>query len=74
MTQDNRGTGRFNIGLYNTTKRAILNAGAPLEVAEKAAKVIACDDENKPNFGRTEEDQSAVWKAWTYLVAENGNN
>jgi hypothetical protein len=74
MTQDNRGTGRFNIGLYNTTKRAILNAGAPMDVAERAAAVIARDDSNLPNLGRTNKDQAVIWQALTYLIAGGRND
>lgn len=73
MQEDSRGTGRFDTGLYNATKQAILEAGAPVEVAENAARVIARDDTKKPNLGRSEEDQSFVWQAWHYLVGGKGH-
>ena len=73
MTSDSRGTGRFNTGLYEATKTAIIEAGAPVDIAEKAAAVIARDDTNQPNLGRSEEDQSFVWQAWHYLVGGKGH-
>jgi hypothetical protein len=72
--QDSRGTGRLNNGLYNATKTAIIEAGAPVEVAEKAALVIARDDNKLPNLGRTNEDQDAVWQAWIYLTTGATND
>lgn len=68
MTQDNRGSGRWDAGLYEAAKQAALDAGAPEIVAEKAAEVIAKDDPELENFGRTSEDQDAVWHAWIYLI------
>ena len=67
--QEERGTGRFDKELYEATKQAMLVAGAPEEIAEKAAKVIAGDDSSKPNLGRSEVDQKIVSQAWNYLVS-----
>lgn len=72
MTQDNCGTGRFNNDLYEAALQAILAAGAPESVAENAARVVASDDPNLENFGRTDEDQEAVQHAWFYLVCSSG--
>ncbi|MFB2983888.1 hypothetical protein [Microseira sp. BLCC-F43] len=72
--QDERGTGRFNSEMYKATRNAILEAGAPVEVAEKAALVIAKDDPGQPNLGRTSDDQSAVTAAWHYLIGGTTND
>ena len=68
MTSDSRGTGRFDTGLYEGARQAFLDAGAPEIVAEKAAEVVAKDDPNLENFGRTTEDQDAVQQGWFWLV------
>lgn len=71
---DNRGTRRFNQGLYEATKRAILAAGAPEEVAENAARVVGHDDPEQEDLGRSPEDQDAVWRGWTYLIFGGSTN
>lgn len=65
-----RGTGRkpFNSGLYQATRLAMIGEGVPIDLADRAAAVIASDDTNKPNLGRSKEDQDFVWQAWHYLV------
>lgn len=72
--QESRGTGRFSQGLYEATKRAILAAGAPEDVAEDAARVVAKDDPKQENLGRTAEDQDAIWRGWTYLAFGGSTN
>lgn len=67
MTED-RGSGRWDAGLYEAAKQAALDAGAPESVAENAAAVIAKDDPELENFGRSTEDQDAVQQAWFYLI------
>lgn len=57
-----------NQNLYEGALECFLQAGAPQEVAEKAARVVAKDDPSLENFGRTCEDQEAVHRAWCYLV------
>ena len=69
---DNRSAGRFDTGLYEATKTAIIEAGAPESVAEKAAEVVANDDPNLENLGRTPEDQDAVQQGWFWLVFGSG--
>lgn len=74
MQEDSRGTGRFDTSLYEAAKQAALDAGAPESVASKAAEVIAKDDPELENFGRSTEDQDAVWHAWIYLIGGSRND
>ncbi len=67
-TQSSRGTGRFNRGIYEATKQAILEAGAPENVAEDAARVIGRDDPSRDDLGRSPEDRDAIQRGWFYLV------
>lgn len=71
---DNRGTGRFDQGLYEGALQTFLDAGAPQEVADKAAKVVARDNPDLEDFGRTDEDQGAVHRAWCYLIFGSSSN
>lgn len=44
--------------------------GVPPSTAERAADVVAKDNPNQPNLGRTEEDQKTVNDAMTWMNAE----
>lgn len=72
MQEDSRGTGRFDTGLYEGALQAFLDAGAPENVAENAARVVAKDEPGLENFGRTTEDQDAVQQGWFWLVFGTG--
>lgn len=50
----------FNSGLYNSMKKALLKEGLPEDLVEKASRIVASDDPDKPSFGRSEEDQKIV--------------
>lgn len=58
----------FDEGLYKTTKAILIEAQAPLELAEQAAKVIASDDPRLNNLGRTKHDQAIIWEAFPYFL------
>lgn len=60
----------FNQNLYVASREALIENGVPWEKAEAASRVVAKDDGNKPNFGRTAEDQQAVADILEYLQGE----
>jgi len=39
----------------------------PATLANSAADILAKDDPNQPNLGRTEEDQKVIHQAWLHL-------
>lgn len=55
--------------MYIATIQVLVEAGAPLGIATKAAAVIANDDPGQENLGRSQADQEAIKAAWQYLVA-----
>ncbi len=59
----------FNEQLYQASVKALKDNGVPWEIAEAASAVVARDDTDKPNLGRTPEDQEVVNQAVTYLNA-----
>jgi len=62
MTDDTK----FNQGLYDASLGALKDNGVPEDVAQAASKVVASDDANLPNLGRSSEDQLVVNEAMTY--------
>lgn len=57
----------FNQDLYVASREALIESGAPWEKAEAASLVVAKDDAEKENFGRSAEDQQAVDEILEYL-------
>jgi hypothetical protein len=43
-----------------TYQQALESSGIPSEIASKAAEIINRDDPNKPNLGRSKEDQELI--------------
>jgi hypothetical protein len=60
----------LNQQLYQASVEALTAHGVPQDVADKASAVVAKDDPEKPNLGRTEQDQQAVKEAMIYLNAK----
>ncbi|AFY43650.1 hypothetical protein [Nostoc sp. PCC 7107] len=50
----------FNESLYKASMEALLTANVPRAIAEAASRVVASDQADQPNLGRTKEDQQAV--------------
>ena len=50
-----------------TFSEVLLEHGVPSSLANSAAKILAKDDGNKPNLGRTEEDKKVINQAWLHL-------
>lgn len=50
----------FNESLFRATKEALLLGGANEELATNAAQIIASDNPNLPNLGRTSLDQEII--------------
>ncbi|MBD2519700.1 hypothetical protein H6G93_33025 [Nostoc sp. FACHB-973] len=61
----------FNQNLYIASREVLIERGAPWEKAEAASLVVAKDDGEKPNFGRTPQDQQAVNDILEYLQGED---
>ncbi|PHJ60245.1 hypothetical protein VF14_11590 [Nostoc linckia z18] len=54
---------KFNERIYNASLDALLSANVPKEIAEKTSEIVASDDGDLPNFGRSAEDQEIVNEA-----------
>lgn len=62
----------MNNELYQASVAALTENGVPQDIAEKASAVVAKDDPELPNLGRTTEDQQAVNEAFAFLYLEEG--
>lgn len=52
---------------YETSLEALKTAGCPQELAEKVSQIVANDNPNQTNLGRTPEEIKAVHEAVKYL-------
>ena len=50
-----------------TFSEVLLAHGVPTHLANCASKILAKDDGNKPDLGRTEEDKKVIHQAWLCL-------
>lgn len=53
----------FKESIYNASYKALTEAGVDENVADKASKVVAQDDFNYRDFGRTDEDRNYIAEA-----------
>ena len=53
--------------VYQTT---LLSAGVPTNLATQCAEVLAKDDPNQPNLGRTKEDQHLIDSSMEWMKAK----
>jgi hypothetical protein len=53
--------------LYNASLKALTQRGVPVSAAERASRVVANDQPQQPNLGRTDQDQQDVQDAMTWL-------
>ena len=58
----------FDKGLYEATKAILIEAQAPLDLAEQTATIIASDNPNLEKLGRTNHDQAIIWEAFPYFL------
>jgi hypothetical protein len=56
--------------LYNASFEALTQRGVPVSAAERASSVVANDQPQQPNLGRTDQDQQDVQDAMTWLNAK----
>lgn len=56
-----------NPQLYQKSLEVLTTANCPRELAEKVSQIVANDDGDKPNLGRTPEETEAVREAVKYL-------
>ena len=56
-------TKEFKENVYDASYKALTESGVDEDVADKASRVVASDDESKSDLGRTPEDQEAVNQA-----------
>lgn len=45
-------------------QNALISQGVDSDLADQAAEILANDDANKPNLGRTPEQQQIINQAW----------
>ncbi len=48
-------------------QQALENAGIPPEMASKAAEIVSRDDPDKPNLGRSKEDQDLINQSLKFI-------
>lgn len=60
----------MNENLREAAYKSLVDRDVPPSTAERAADVIGKDNPEKPNFGRTEEDQKNVSDAVTWMNAK----
>jgi len=58
----------FNEGLYNASVKALTENGVPENIAKQASVVVAKDDPDADNLGRTKEDQAVVNEAMKHCT------
>ncbi len=56
--------------LYNASFKALTERGVPVSAAERASRVVANDQPQELNLGRTKQDQQDVQDAMTWLKAK----
>lgn len=49
---------------------ALEGAGVPANLAAQCAEIVASDDPDEPNLGRTEQDQHLIDSAMTWMEAQ----
>lgn len=67
--------GELNQDLYQASIKALTENGVPEDIAERASKVVASDDFNLPDLGRTDEDRQNIAEAMKHFWkwdSENG--
>lgn len=57
----------INESLYLATKESLLTANAPNWLAEETARIIATDDPNEADLGRTKRDREIIAQALPYV-------
>lgn len=62
----------FNQKQYEDFYQIQIEGGVPVELAKKAAQIIASDDPYKPNLGRSPEEQEIINSAHTWYLAQRG--
>jgi hypothetical protein len=50
-----------------TYQETLENAGVPADIASKVAEIVDRDDPDKPNLGRSKEDQELINSSIKYL-------
>jgi hypothetical protein len=50
-----------------TYQRALEQAGMPSDVAAKCSEIVDRDDPNKPNLGRSKQEQELISESIKYL-------
>lgn len=56
-----------NESLYLATKEVLLTANAPSWLADAAAKIIASDNPNETDLGRTERERETIAQSLPYV-------
>ncbi|MEL7065018.1 MAG: hypothetical protein AAFP00_14860, partial [Bacteroidota bacterium] len=63
----------FKENVYDASLKALTDAGVDEEVADKASRVVAQDDSNLKDLGRTEEDRNNVAEAMKQFWGNQNN-
>lgn len=66
-------SGEFKENVYDASLKALTDAGVDEEVADKASRVVAQDDSNLKDLGRTEEDRNNVAEAMKQFWGNQNN-
>ncbi|MDY6900088.1 MAG: hypothetical protein SWZ49_18720 [Cyanobacteriota bacterium] len=62
-----------NKDLYDASLKALSNCGVPEELAEKASEIVAKDNPNETNLGRSDSEQQTINQILPYLNGGKSN-
>ncbi len=57
----------MNESLKEAAQKALSDVGVPVNLAAQCAEIIAKDDPEQPNLGRTESDQHLINSSMTWM-------
>lgn len=60
----------FDQKQYEAFYKSLAENGVPLNLAKKAAQILASDDPDKPDLGRSPEDREIIKSAHIWYLAQ----
>jgi hypothetical protein len=60
----------MNESLKQAAEKALKEIGVPVNLAAQCAEIVAKDDPDKPNLGRTQEEQHLINSSMQWMKAK----
>lgn len=64
----------MNESLKQAAQKALSGAGVPVNLAAQCAEIVAKDDPDQPNLGRTESDQHLINSSMQWMASVAGRS